>query len=75
MKINLPPEIKQCEGQCRMQFGSAFTTAMYYTPTFDKYGNNVNPDGNITRGTCSCLTCGTKWSYEMQYGDYKWTKN
>jgi hypothetical protein len=55
----------------------AMTTAMYYPPTYDKHGNNLNPDGNITSGDVSCSVCGKKWYYSSRYGktDFKEMNN
>ncbi len=59
----------KCEKDCRFHYGMSSTTAAYYPPVYDKHGNNVNPDGNVTRGTVSCSVCNTKWTYATQYGE------
>lgn len=41
---------------------------MYFTPVYDKHGNNINPDGNITSGSVSCHVCNKQWGYSTQYG-------
>lgn len=43
------------------------TTSMYFTPIYDKNGNNVNPDGNITSGSFKCIVCKKQWYYSTQY--------
>lgn len=59
-----------CEKDCRFrENGPSTTTAMYFPPTYDKYGNNTNPDGNITSGQLVCSTCGGTWSYSIRYGE------
>ena len=64
-----------CEGECRFQEkGPMMTTCMYYPPVYDKHGNNTNPDGNITSGALSCLTCGKKWSFATRYGETQYTE-
>ena len=41
---------------------------MYFAPVYDKHGNNLNPDGNITSGSVSCNVCDRQWNYATQYG-------
>lgn len=57
-----------CKQDCRFVYGTSITTDMYYPPVYDKHGNNVNPDGNITRGSVKCWTCNTEWDYSTRYG-------
>ena len=52
---------------CRFHYGVSMTTSMYFTPVYDKHGNNVNPDGNITSGSVACSTCNKAWTYSTQY--------
>ena len=40
-----------CQKQCRFVYGMFTTTCMYFQPVYDKHGNNLNPDANITTGT------------------------
>ena len=56
-----------CEKDCRFSYGPTITTAMNFTPVFDKHGNNINPDGNITSGEISCRVCGRSWYSVTQY--------
>lgn len=63
-----------CDLDCRFSdIGPTTTTAMYFTPIYDKNGNNINADGNISNGTISCSTCGKQWSYTTKLGktDFK----
>lgn len=57
-----------CDKECRFAYGVSMTTAMYFTPVFDKHGNNVNPDGNITTSEVSCGVCGKRWTSRTQFG-------
>lgn len=57
-----------CDKDCRFHYGVSMTTAMYFAPVFDKHGNNLNPDGNITSSDVSCSVCGKKWISKSQYG-------
>lgn len=57
-----------CDKDCRFQTHSYGTTCMYFPPTYDKYGNNLNPDGNITSGEVFCTVCKRKWTSSTQYG-------
>ena len=45
------------------------TTDAYYPPQYDKNGNNLNPDGNITTTKISCSTCNRQWVATTQYGE------
>ena len=58
-----------CEKECRFHSGFSTTTMMYYAPVYDKHGNNINPDGNITRGSVSCSVCNRSWTYATQFGE------
>ena len=53
---------------CRVREYPGSTTCMYYPPVYDKYGNNINPDGNITTYDKHCYTCGKRWVESHQYG-------
>lgn len=54
---------------CRYVVGVGMTTSMYYAPVYNKHGENINPDGNVTSGEMSCSACNKKWSYKTQYGN------
>jgi hypothetical protein len=58
-----------CEKDCRFHYGVSVTTCMYYPPVYDKHGNNLNPDGNISSGEVSCSVCGKSWISSTQYGE------
>ena len=58
-----------CEGECRFQFGMGMTTCAYYPPVYDKHGNNINPDRNVTSGMVSCNVCDRQWSYSTCLGE------
>ena len=63
-----------CEGECRFEFMGGVTTCMYFTPVYDKYGNNTNPDGNITTGSVKCNVCRLWWHSRTQYGETMFTE-
>ena len=63
-----------CEYNCRFKYGMSMTTAMYYNPVYDKHGNNINPDGNVTSGTIECLECYRQWTYATQFGKTKYSE-
>lgn len=67
MKVKNPNPT--CEKDCRFSYGLSMTTAMYFPPVYDKHGNNINPDGNITSGSVSCSVCNRQWSYSTQYDE------
>jgi hypothetical protein len=58
----------KCEKECRFSYGPTVTTAMYYSPVFDKHGNNLNPDGNTSFSEVSCYVCNQSWYASTQYG-------
>ena len=60
-----------CERNCRFSYGYSTTTSLYYNPVYDRHGNNLNPDGNVTTGTIDCTECYKRWAYTTQYGKTK----
>lgn len=59
-----------CQSEdCRFNYGVSMTTAMYYHPVYDKNGNNLNPDANITSGKVQCSMCNKTWYYSTQLGE------
>lgn len=71
MSINPNPD---CGGCCRYRIDRSVTTAMFYTPIYDKCGNNVNQDGNTTMNTITCVTCNRNWLAKTQYGNTEFTE-
>ena len=66
---NMPIEMQQCERQdCTIRIGSGFTTDAYYPPMYNKAGENINPDNNVTRGEAHCIHCKKRWDYAEQQG-------
>lgn len=59
---------------CRFHYGMSMTTSMYYHPVYDKSGNNINPDANITSGSVKCSTCNKEWNYSSQLGETSYTE-
>ena len=57
-----------CEKECMFHQGVSMTTAMHYTPVFDKHGINLNPDGNVTSSSVKCSTCSKEWTSSTQFG-------
>jgi hypothetical protein len=64
----------KCEKECRFGEGISSTTAMYFPPVYDKHGNNLNPDGNITSSMISCGVCGRRWNRSSSYGNTNFTE-
>ena len=58
-----------CQNDCRFSQGVSTRTAVYYHPVYDKDGNDLNRDGNITTTTISCSTCNRQWVATTQYGE------
>lgn len=70
----VPPDARRCDKNCLFQFSGGVTTCAYYPPIYDKFGVNVNPDGNITSGECACITCNKKWQYKTQFEKTEFTE-
>jgi len=49
--------------------GPSSSTSVYYPPIYDKQGNNINPDMNITTHPQRCLSCGKTWTKAWQNGN------
>lgn len=59
-----------CEGDCRVtETGCSVSTALFYPPIYDKDGNNISFDANVTSHNLRCHTCGREWFYKTQYGE------
>jgi len=63
-----------CDKECRFSVGYGCRTDVYYPPVYDKHGNNINPDGNISTSTMSCSTCGKSWKCSTQLGETTFTE-
>jgi len=72
--VKMPDSTHQCNKECKIVFGHSMTTCAYYPPVYDKHGNNLNPDGNITSGECACITCGKEWQYSTQFEQTTYTE-
>lgn len=59
---------------CRFHPGMSMTTCAYYPPVYDKHGNNINPDRNLTSGSIKCSTCNKEWTYHTQLGETTYTE-
>lgn len=59
---------RQCpRNDCRFRVVTQMQSCAYYEPIYDKFGTNLNPDGNVTMGELVCLSCLGKWKYKTQY--------
>jgi hypothetical protein len=59
---------------CRFTPGVMSVTCVYFPPSYDKNGNNLNSDGNVTSGKVACTKCGREWDYREQYGKATYTE-
>ncbi len=67
-----------CErNDCQFICGGGTSTLVYYIPTYDKNGVNINPDRNTTTFTVECIVCNTKWRGATQLDEttYEEVKN
>lgn len=62
-----------CEKECLFSQSESVKTLMAYHPMYDKHGNNINPDRNITRYVVHCHTCGKAWRAEETMGNTTFT--
>lgn len=64
---------KDCSrNDCAIQFGTGASTCMWWTPTYDRHGNQVGlGDQNITTKEIHCNACGKRWWAHTQYGNTK----
>lgn len=69
--MNPKPDCKQ---DCRFSYGISSTTCMYFHPVYDKQGNNLNPDANITTRSLKCFTCNECWISRTRLGVTEFTK-
>ena len=44
-------------------------TLVYYEPTYDENGNNINPDRNVQTWTYHCCKCGRDYTVSGNYFD------
>lgn len=58
-----------CKKDCRFHSSAYISDAVYYSPVFDKHGNNLNPDRNVTTYQINCSVCNKKWEASSQYGE------
>ena len=58
-------ELHRCPecGQSYYMVKYGTTTCMYFPPIY-KDGVNINPDRNHTTKHCTCLNCGTEFSFK-----------
>lgn len=63
-----------CKKECRFSQGCSYSTDVYYPPIYDKHGNNINPDGNVTSSSVYCSVCGKKWNSTTRYGETTYTE-
>ncbi len=54
---------------CRFTLTDTTRTAAYYAPLYDREGNNIAVDLNITTGKLSCSSCNRVWSFKDSYQD------
>lgn len=66
-----------CDTPERCEFsptGPAFTTDMYYPPRYNRAGENLNPDGNVTSQEWSCSACEKRWIASTRLGEVEFTE-
>jgi hypothetical protein len=62
MRLDCPRE------DCRIQNRGTSSTLMGWTPTYDKYGRQLNSNPNTVKTHFHCLTCGEAWIRKTKSG-------
>lgn len=73
MTARFPPCPEEREDCVFEEPGWRTTTDMYFPARYDREGNNLNPDGNITSWPVRCTICGASWRAVEQYGKTTFT--
>ncbi len=61
-------ELLSClRSDCRFYITNTVRTAAYTLPAYDRKGNNLQADLNITTGNLSCSSCERKWKFIESY--------
>ncbi len=63
------PECPYCKKPTKRQIGSTSGTLMYFPPTYDEKGRNINPDRNTNTTDYTCLNCGKKYYVENKLNE------
>ena len=64
-----------CEREdCRLTESAGYTTCMYFQPVYDRHGNNLNPDRNVTKSELWCSVCNKRWAVSRCAGDISYTE-
>ena len=58
------PYCPYCKKPTKRSSGVVSVTAMYFVPTYDKKGQNINPDRNTRTSIWRCLECGGDYIYK-----------
>jgi hypothetical protein len=53
---------------CEIIDRGGMSTLIHYPQVFDKQGNNINPDKNITTVIKKCKSCGKTWNESYENG-------
>ncbi len=70
MRIDIFTLTKDCKSDaCRVSYGGSATTLMGFTQEYDKKGNPLHRDPNITTSNFGCSTCGRQWKVKSRDGE------
>lgn len=56
------PQCPYCLKPTKRSGGSGSSTLVYYPPSYDKNGNNTNPDKNTNTLNWQCMECNNTYS-------------
>jgi hypothetical protein len=60
---------KDCSrGDCVVDYQGSSQTLMGWVQSYDKNGNPINSDPNITTSHYNCSKCGAAWKVESRQG-------
>lgn len=63
------PQCPHCEKPTKRTGGTTSSTCMYFPPTYDENGVNINPDRNMSTIQMYCLECTNSFSISGNNSD------
>lgn len=63
------PQCLYCEKPTKRTQGMSMSTAMYFPPTYDENGVNINPDRNTITTEYVCQECNKGYSVKGNHTD------
>ena len=54
--------------KCVFNVGPGSSTCLYFPPSYNRAGENLNPDGNTMSYSVGCSACGKGWFVSERLG-------